>query len=76
MNEWMVHEARRSNIDVVMMLMPKGARLSQSGTMFTKNAFERAAIPVIELWADMVDASNWDHDKMVNMIGRQLQALS
>lgn len=76
MNEWMVHEARRSNIDVVMMLMPEGARLSQSGTMFTKNAFDRAGIPVIELWADMVDASNWDHDKMVNMIGTQLDTLA
>lgn len=75
MNEWMVHEARRSNIDVVMMLMPEGARLSQSGTMFTRNAFEKAGIPVIELWADMVDASNWDHDKMVAFIGEKLEKL-
>ncbi|MGQ9427372.1 2-hydroxyacyl-CoA dehydratase subunit D [Gilvimarinus sp. F26214L] len=72
MNEWMVHEAKRAKIDAVMMLMPEGARLSQSGSLFTKKAFEDAGIPVIDLWADMVDSSDWDHDRMVSYVGEFL----
>ncbi len=73
MNEWMVHEARRSKIDAVLMLMPDGARLSQSGSLFTKQAFIKAGIQVIDIWADMVDSSNWDHDKMVEYVGEMLE---
>ncbi|GAB1263359.1 2-hydroxyacyl-CoA dehydratase subunit D [Aurantivibrio infirmus] len=72
MNEWMSHEAKRAKIDAVMMLMPEGARLSQSGSLFTKKAFEAAGIPVIDIWADMVDASQWDREKMLEYVSDQL----
>jgi benzoyl-CoA reductase/2-hydroxyglutaryl-CoA dehydratase subunit BcrC/BadD/HgdB len=69
MNEWMVHEAKRAKIDAVMMLMPDGARLSQSGSLFTKKAFENEGIPVMAIEADMVDASNWNRESMLKEIG-------
>lgn len=68
MSEWMSHEAKRAKIDAVMMLMPEGARLSQSGSLFTKKAFEAAGIPVIDIWADMVDGTQWDRDKMLDYV--------
>lgn len=72
MNEWMVSEAKRAKIDAVMMLMPQGARFFQSGLLFTKHGFEQAGIPVLDIRADMVDATGWDHDTMVNTVGRFL----
>ncbi len=72
MNEWMVFEAKRAKIDAVMMLMPDGARLSQSGSLFTKKAFEAEGIPVIAIEADMVDATAWNRDAMVKHIGNFL----
>ncbi len=69
MNEWMVHEAKRAKIDAVFMLMPEGARLSQSGSLFTKKAFEAEGLPVLAIDADMVDASHWDRDAMLGKIG-------
>lgn len=70
MNEWMNHEAKRAGIDAVFMLMPDGARLSQSGTYFTQKAFEESGLPVLTISADMVDASNWDRDAMLDKIGQ------
>lgn len=72
MNEWMLHEAKRAKIDAVMMLMPEGARLSQSGSLFTKQALEAAGFPVLEIRADMVDSSGWDQEKMMGYVGNFL----
>ena len=66
MNEWMVSEAERCDIDAAVILMPPDNRLSQSGTMITRMALEAAGIPVLLLSADMVDAKQWDHEHMVN----------
>lgn len=77
MNEWMLHEAKRAKIDAVMMLMPHGARLSQSGSRFTKQALEEEGFPVLEIQADMVDASGWDQltmmDYVSNFLNRHFQ---
>ncbi|GAB1256382.1 2-hydroxyacyl-CoA dehydratase subunit D [Aurantivibrio plasticivorans] len=75
MNEWMLHEAKRSGIDAVFMLMPEGARLSQSGSLFTQQAFEAAGIPVLAIPADMVDASSWNRDAMIEKIGTFLSGI-
>ena len=69
MNGWMVSEAGRCGIDAAVMLVPPDNRLSQSGTQLTQHALEAAAF---RCWmsADMVDAKDWNHDRMVEQRGR------
>jgi benzoyl-CoA reductase subunit B len=63
-NEWMVHQAREHRIDGALLLMPLSSRPSMTGNYFIKHALEAAGIPVLEIWADMVDARSWEPDAM------------
>ena len=56
------------------MLVPPGNRLSQSGTKLTKLALEAAGVPTLTLDADMVNASDWSHERMVEHVGQFLTA--
>lgn len=73
MNGWMVSEAERCGLDAAVMLLPPDNRLSQSGTKLTALALEEAGIPVLMIDADMVDATIWDHDRMVGLVAGFLQ---
>lgn len=73
MNGWMTSEAERCGIDACVVLLPPENRLSQSGTKITAEALEKAGVPVLMIDADMVDAGNWDHDRMVGMVAEFLQ---
>ena len=68
MNGWMTAEAERCGIDAAVILLPPDNRLSQSGTKLTAQALEAHGVPVLMIDADMVDAKNWDHDRMVKMV--------
>ncbi len=68
MNGWMTSEAERCGIDAAVILLPPDNRLSQSGTNLTALSLEEAGVPVLRIDADMVDADNWDHDRMVGMV--------
>ena len=74
-NEWMVSEARKNRIDGALMLMPKSCRHSSTGALFTKRALEDAGVPVLEVWADMVDARQWDNDDMTQRVRDFLNTL-
>jgi hypothetical protein len=73
MNGWMVSEAERSGVDAAVVLLPPDNRLSQSGTKLTALSLEAAGVPVMMIDADMVDASNWDHDRMVGLVAEFLR---
>ncbi len=73
MNEWMVYEAKKAKIDTVLMLLPLGSKHSVSGLLLTKKALEDAGIPVIDIWADMVDATDWNHKAMVDHVSNFLK---
>jgi benzoyl-CoA reductase/2-hydroxyglutaryl-CoA dehydratase subunit BcrC/BadD/HgdB len=68
MNEWMVSEAKACGIDAAVILAPKTNRLSVSGIKLTREALEAAGIPVFEMKADMVDATGWSHERMVDEV--------
>lgn len=68
MNGWMTSEAERCGIDAAVVLLPPDNRLSQSGTRLTALSLEAAGVPVLMIDADMVDAKNWDHAKMVGLV--------
>ena len=73
MNEWMVSEAKRCGIDAAVMLVPPDNRLSQSGTILTREALRSAGVPVLMLSADMVDAKGWDRDAAVARVEQFLR---
>jgi hypothetical protein len=50
------------------MLVPPDNRLSQSGTKLTRLALQEAGVPVLMLDADMVDAKDWSHERMVALM--------
>ena len=68
MNSWMVEEAKACAIDAAIMLTPPTNRISVSGTRLTRQALEAAGVPVMEIDADMVDAADWSHDRMVQAV--------
>jgi hypothetical protein len=72
MNGWMQSEAQRCGIDAAIMLVPPDNRLSQSGTLLTKQSLESAGVPTLMLSADMVDANGWSHERMVEHVGQFL----
>jgi hypothetical protein len=51
MNEWLVNEAGRCGIDAAVMLVPPDNRLSQSGTLLSRDALQAAGVPVLLLGA-------------------------
>ena len=73
MNGWMVSEAERCGIDAAVILVPPDNRLSQSGTLLTQHALESAGVPVLRLSADMVDAKEWNHERMVEHVAQFLR---
>jgi benzoyl-CoA reductase subunit B len=73
MNGWMTSEADRCGIDACVILLPPENRLSQSGTKITAEALETAGVPVLMIDADMVDAGNWNHDRMVGLVADFLE---
>lgn len=72
MNSWMVSEAKACAIDAVIMLAPKTNRLSVSGVNLTREALEAAGVPVFEMEADMVDATEWKHQDVVDKVSQFL----
>ncbi|HMH29866.1 MAG TPA: 2-hydroxyacyl-CoA dehydratase family protein [Steroidobacteraceae bacterium] len=73
MNGWMVSEAKRCEIDAALILVPPDSRLSQSGTLLTRQSLERAGVPTLALNADMVDSKGWSHVEMVNHVAEFLK---
>jgi benzoyl-CoA reductase subunit B len=68
MNEWLVDEAGRCDIDAAVILVPPDNRLSQSGTLLTGEALRAAGVPALMLDGDMVDSSHWDRDAAVGIV--------
>jgi benzoyl-CoA reductase subunit B len=73
MNSWMVSEAKRCAVDAAVVLVPPDNRLSQSGTLLTQHALESAGVPALRLSADMVDAKEWNHERMVEHVASFLR---
>ena len=59
-NEWIVYQARQHRIDAALVLNPLGTRPAATGSRFMERALEEAGIPVLPVFADMVDARDWD----------------
>ena len=67
MNSWMASEAKTWGVDAAVVLQPATNRLSVSGTKLTCASLEAAGVPTLQISADMVDATDWKHDSMVDL---------
>ena len=63
-NEWIVHQAQQHRIDAALVLTPLGSRPSATGNRFIERGLEQAGVPVLPVYADMVDARKWDAAKI------------
>jgi len=72
-NEWIVQQAKLHRIDGALILVPQGSRPSATGTFFIERALEKAGIPALEIWADMVDSRRWDGTAMRQRVAKFLE---
>ena len=72
-NEWIVDQAKRHRIDAALVLTPLGTRPSATGNRFIEMALERAGIPVLPIFADMVDSRSWDAAGMRRQVAQFLE---
>jgi benzoyl-CoA reductase subunit B len=74
-NEWILEQARRHRIDAALVLHPLGSKPSATGNLFIERALEGAGIAVLPIYADMVDARDWNPGAMRQMVNQFLEAL-
>ena len=72
-NEWIVDQAKKHRIDAALVLTPLGSRPMDTGNRFIERALESAGIPVLPVFADMVDAQNWDGEDMRRRVGEFIE---
>jgi benzoyl-CoA reductase/2-hydroxyglutaryl-CoA dehydratase subunit BcrC/BadD/HgdB len=72
-NEWIAEQARSHRIDAALVLRPLGTRPSATGNLFVERALKAAGIPVLPIYADMVDARGWDPTAMRQAVERFLE---
>jgi benzoyl-CoA reductase subunit B len=72
-NEWIVDQAKRHRIDGALVLTPLGTKPSAAGNRFIERALERAGIPVLAVFTDMVDPRNWNAAEMIERVGRFIE---
>lgn len=76
-DDWLVKEAKSHKVNGAVMLVT-GNCVSDLGTIFTRKAFEEAGIPVVSIYANNVDAREWDDarikSQVSNFIKEKLQS--
>jgi benzoyl-CoA reductase/2-hydroxyglutaryl-CoA dehydratase subunit BcrC/BadD/HgdB len=61
--EWLVKEAKLHKVSGAVMIVSESC-IRDIGRKFTKIAFENAGIPLLSIYADVVDAREWDDEKI------------
>ena len=74
-NEWILEQARKHRIDAALVLRPLGTKPSATGNLFIERALTQAGIPVLPIYADMVDARGWDPAAMRQKVEQFLEGL-
>jgi len=61
--DWLVKEAKLHEVNGAVMIVSESC-IRDIGRRFTKIAFEDAGIPLLPIYADVVDAREWDDEKI------------
>jgi benzoyl-CoA reductase subunit B len=61
--EWLLKEAKLHDVSGAVMIISRSC-IRDIGRRFIKLAFEKAGIPLLTIYADVVDAREWDDEKI------------
>jgi benzoyl-CoA reductase/2-hydroxyglutaryl-CoA dehydratase subunit BcrC/BadD/HgdB len=65
--DWLLKEAKLHKVDGAIMIVNRSC-MRDVGRTFTKIAFEAAGIPLLTVYADVVDAREWDDEKVKSQV--------
>jgi benzoyl-CoA reductase/2-hydroxyglutaryl-CoA dehydratase subunit BcrC/BadD/HgdB len=71
-NDWYVKEAKRHRVNGAVQLVSRNCKMA-IGTRLTHMAFENAGIPILSIYADNVDAREWDDSKIKTLVSRFIE---
>jgi benzoyl-CoA reductase/2-hydroxyglutaryl-CoA dehydratase subunit BcrC/BadD/HgdB len=70
--EWLVKEAKLHKASGAVMIVSESC-IRDVGRTFTKIAFEDAGIPLLTIYADVVDAREWDDEKVKSQVSNFIE---
>jgi benzoyl-CoA reductase/2-hydroxyglutaryl-CoA dehydratase subunit BcrC/BadD/HgdB len=70
--EWLVNEAKLHKVSGAVMIVNRSC-IRDMGRTFTKIAFEAAGMPVLTIHADVVDAREWDDEKVKSQVSNFIE---
>src|SRR5208337_3111749 len=70
--EWQLNEARRYGVDGAVMIVASNC-IDSVGFMFIRTVLENAGIPVLPIYADVVDSREWDDEGIRAQVGRFIE---
>ncbi|MBA7695145.1 hypothetical protein ES703_103767 [subsurface metagenome] len=70
--DWLVKEAKLHKVSGAVMIVSESC-IRDVGRKFTKIAFENAGIPLLSIYADVVDAREWDDEKIKAQVSKFIE---
>jgi benzoyl-CoA reductase subunit B len=70
--EWQLNEAKRFGVHGAIMIVASNC-IDSVGNMFIKLVLEKAGVPVLPIYADVVDAREWDDEGIQNQVSRFIE---
>ena len=70
--EWQLNEAKRFGVHGAVMIVASNC-IDSVGNMFIKLVLEKAGIPVLPIYADVVDAREWDDEGIQNQVSQFIE---
>jgi benzoyl-CoA reductase/2-hydroxyglutaryl-CoA dehydratase subunit BcrC/BadD/HgdB len=70
--DWLLKEAKSHKVNGAVMIVNRSC-IRDIGRRFTKIAFENAGIPLLTIYADVVDAREWDDEKIKSQVSNFIE---
>lgn len=70
--DWLLKEAKLHKVNGAIMIVNRSC-MRDVGRTFTKIAFEDAGIPLLTIYADVVDAREWDDEKVKSQVSNFIE---
>jgi benzoyl-CoA reductase/2-hydroxyglutaryl-CoA dehydratase subunit BcrC/BadD/HgdB len=70
--DWLLKEAKLHKVNGAIMIVNRSC-IRDIGRMFTKIVFENAGIPLLTIYADVVDAREWDDEKIKSQVSNFIE---
>jgi benzoyl-CoA reductase/2-hydroxyglutaryl-CoA dehydratase subunit BcrC/BadD/HgdB len=70
--EWQLNEAKRFGVHGAVMIVASNC-IDSVGNMFIKLVLEKAGVPVLPIYADVVDAREWDDEGIQSQVSQFIE---